>query len=108
MKMMAIMETEEEKAVARKVWNSWQAAIAAGEKGSPFGHSFGGLLDYMTDGKNVGTIAADEPCLIYMKSGTKDNPSWEVFNFAQNRHYEVEGDLAGLANTQGGDFPFFN
>lgn len=33
---------------------------------------------------------------------------WHIYNFNTMREEVVEGDLAGLANSANGNFPFFN
>ena len=33
---------------------------------------------------------------------------WDIYNFAKRKKETVEGDLAGIANSWNGNFPFFN
>lgn len=33
---------------------------------------------------------------------------WEIYNYGTYNHETVGGDLAGLANSREGNFPFFN
>lgn len=97
MKAMFIAETADEIALVKELWEAHKSGK----------HTFvQNDMAYVVDGSMFCT-ADRAPAIAYVYEGGHD-PAWHIYNFAKGVEERVEGDLAGLANSKEGNFPFFN
>lgn len=100
MKNMILVETDAEVDFVKKLWMQLQDDIAAGQ-GTEY-NRIGDGIPY-TD-NDVSGMKDCPNAIVYHHH----NDVWDIYNFQTGVRQTVEGDLAGLANSDDGMFPLFN
>ena len=104
MKTMILIETEAEREIVRKVWEKMLRDKADGPQYDGC-NNISGDIGYNLD-ENL--CMFNNPHAIVYDHRTENGDSlWDIYNFDTGKKETVDGDLAGLANAEDGNFPLF-
>ena len=103
MKTMILIETEDERALVKELFANFQRDMAEGQ-GKDLNY-VDGSLHYNIDGSR--DVMFGPNAIVYDHRTENGDSLWDIYNFDTGKMETVEGDLAGLANAEDGNFPLF-
>ena len=104
MKTMILIETEAEREIVRKVWENMLRDKADGPQYDGC-NNISGDIGYKLDEDLC--MFNNPHAIVYDYRNENGDPLWDIYNFETGKKETVEGDLAGLANAEDGNFPLF-
>jgi hypothetical protein len=103
MKTMILIETEDERALVKELFANLQKDLAEGH-GADMNYVDGSLHYSLDESRDV---MFGSNAIVYDYRNENNDPVWDIYNFNTGKKETVEGDLAGLANAEDGNFPLF-
>ena len=106
MKTMILIETAEERAKVEKIWSQIKALVAEGAE-YPTECDLIENAVVTHDAGSTDLLFGEGGAIVYDHRTEDGDPVWHIYNFNTLKEETVEGDLAGLANAEDGNFPLF-
>jgi len=109
MKTMIIIDTDYERNQFRKCWDALMKAKADGVE-NPLDYNFiSSAPNMVTNGEIDLFHPKGKDCNLYAIVYDRLPDGWHIYNFNTMEEEVIEeDDLAGLCNSEDGNFPFFN
>lgn len=105
MKTMIMIETAEELALVERLWKQMEDERSMGVIDDT-SYVEGGML--FKDRGSADGMFGPKAIVYHLRRTEGGDNVWDIYNFETGVKETVEGDLAGLANSSVGMFPFFN